>query len=172
MTRPAAGGRRRGKWWEYPRWEPTPTGPGYRSSKRAHAVGMRAGAMAFQSALSTRTGDCDEIIDKALDFTQVYLDADPELLELRATEFPRRPEKYQCEPKLVSVGNRIVESYDTPECRQKDKEWQDVLSDYAEGGAYSVIDREWKRMGCAPGKKLVVLPKGFGGVRRRRRRVR
>lgn len=165
-------GRRHGRWWDVPRPEPTPTGEGYRSSKRAYAVGMRAGGMAIQQAKRLRTGDCDEIKRKALEYAQTYLDSDPELFELRQTEMERRPPKFQAKPRLRSVPgqDRLVPSYDTTEALEKDTMWQDTLSDLSEMGAYKVIDLEWLRMGCKPGKQLILLPEGFGRLVRRHRR--
>jgi hypothetical protein len=45
----------------------------------------------------------------------------------------------------------------------------DRLENLAENSASRVIDQEWFRMGCRPGKEMMVLPPGFGRMRRRRR---
>lgn len=123
-----------------------PESSGFRSSKRAIAAGMRAGGMAWRQVYSRKdiAGDCDKIRKAALDYAETYMAAEPELIELHDTHPNRRP------PTL-----------------RDEKVWHDVLNDRAEAGAYKVIEQEWFRMKCAPGKKIVVLP--WDGMRRRRR---
>ena len=168
MSRLAAGGSRRGRWWDAPRADP-PLGVDYRSSKRAIGLGMRAGRFAIQQAKKLRIGNCDAIREKALEFTQTYLDAEPELHELRQTPVERRPPIYQGRKvvRTAADGSRVrVADADA------EKRWQDILSDLSESGAYKVIEQEWLNMGCRPGRQMVMLPPSWGRLRRRSRKMR
>jgi hypothetical protein len=131
------------------------TSEGYRSARRAIGAGMRAGKMGFQRALEIPgvAGDCDALKAKAIEFAQIFLQAEPELIGLLETPKNRRPPMYK-----------------------DDARWTGAIYDFSEGGAYQMIEREWLNANCAEGRTRqmvrVMLPKSWGEWRRRSRCVR
>jgi len=148
-----AAGKPRQPWYYRSPFDPeklgakSPGGVDVRSPRGAHRHGGRIGGWAFRQALADPEvrGDCDAIRAAALRYAEAYLATDPPLLQLR----------------------------DLPQSKRKDRmrtdEWLEAVDANARTGVQDVVASRWMKMGCREGKQMLMLPRGFGRMRRQRR---